>query len=182
MRPARRSAAPTVVWRGVPRAKARARSLDLSPPRYIRARRSDVDVRTLLNIVWLVLAGIWLALGYVVAGLVVCLTIIGIPFGLQAFKLAGFALWPFGRTLIPRPSRSKGLSLVGNILWFVLAGWWLALEHLVVGILLCLTVIGIPLGIASFKMAGAALVPVGKEVVPTNQLARIPDASITVAH
>ena len=121
-------------------------------------------MRTLLNILWLVLAGIWLALSYVLAGVILCITIIGIPFGIQAFKLAGYALWPFGRALVPSAGRG-GLSVVGNVLWFVLAGWWIALEHLVVGILLCLTIIGIPLGVGSFKMAGAALVPFGKEVV-----------------
>jgi uncharacterized membrane protein YccF (DUF307 family) len=128
-------------------------------------------VRTLLNIIWLVLAGVWLALSYLLAGVLLCITIIGIPFGVQSFKLAGYALWPFGRALVRRENRMRGLSVVGNILWFVLAGWWLALEHLLVGILLCITIIGIPLGVASFKMAGAALVPFGKEIVSLDSLA-----------
>jgi uncharacterized membrane protein YccF (DUF307 family) len=89
----------------------------------------------------------------------------------QSFKLAGYALWPFGRVLVPSPTRLKGFSVVANILWFVLAGWWLALAHLLTGILLCLTIIGIPLGVADFKMAGAALVPFGKEIVRTSDLA-----------
>ena len=127
-------------------------------------------MRTVLNIIWLVLAGLWLAIAYVVAGVILCVTIIGIPFGVQSFKLAGYALWPFGRMLVPSPTRLKGLSVVANILWFVLAGWWLALAHLVTGILLCLTIIGIPLGVADFKMAGAALVPFGKEIVRTTDL------------
>ena len=129
-------------------------------------------MRTLLNIIWLVLAGIWLALGYLIAAVIMAITIIGLPFAKQALKLAGYALWPFGRTLIPSSTRHKGLSVFGNVLWFVLVGWWLALEHLLVGILLCITIIGIPLGVASFKMAGAALVPFGKEVVPLSELAR----------
>jgi uncharacterized membrane protein YccF (DUF307 family) len=137
-------------------------------------------MRTLLNVIWLVLAGIWMALGYVVAGLLLCITIIGIPFGVQAFKLAGYALWPFGRALVPSESRSKGLSVIGNVLWFVLAGWWLALGHLFTGILLCLTIIGIPLGIASFKMAGAALVPFGKEIVDLRGLATPPAGAVVV--
>ncbi len=137
-------------------------------------------MRTLLNIIWLVLAGIWMAIAYVVAGLILCITIIGIPFGVQAFKLAGYALWPFGRALVPSDSRMKGLSVIGNILWFVLAGWWLALGHLFTGILLCLTIIGIPLGIASFKMAGAALVPFGKEIVDLSSLATPPAGAVVV--
>jgi uncharacterized membrane protein YccF (DUF307 family) len=138
-------------------------------------------MRTILNIIWLVLAGFWLALAYVVAGLILCITIIGIPFGVQSFKLAGYALWPFGRVLVPSPTRLKGLSVVANILWFVLAGWWLALAHLVTGILLCLTIVGIPLGVADFKMAGAALVPFGKQIVRTADLAQPPPGAITVS-
>jgi uncharacterized membrane protein YccF (DUF307 family) len=128
-------------------------------------------VRTVLNIIWLLFAGLWMAIAYVLAGLVMFVTIIGIPFGVQAFKLAGFTLWPFGHVLVPSPDRNKGLSVVGNILWFLLAGWWLALGHLVTGIALCLTIIGIPLGVGSFKLAAAALVPFGKEIVSTSDLA-----------
>jgi uncharacterized membrane protein YccF (DUF307 family) len=117
----------------------------------------------------------------VIAGLLLCITIIGIPFGVQSFKLAGYALWPFGRVLVPSPTRLKGLSVVANILWFILAGWWLALAHLVTGILLCLTIIGIPLGVADFKMAGAALVPFGKEIVRTTGLAQPPAGAIAVS-
>jgi uncharacterized membrane protein YccF (DUF307 family) len=138
-------------------------------------------VRTVLNIIWLVLAGFWLAIAYVVAGLLLCITIIGIPFGVQSFKLAGYALWPFGRVLVPSPTRLKGVSAVANILWFILAGWWLALAHLLTGILLCLTIIGIPLGVADFKMAGAALVPFGKEIVRTTDLAQPPPGAITLS-
>jgi uncharacterized membrane protein YccF (DUF307 family) len=145
-------------------------------------RHHAESVRTLLNILWLVLAGVWLALGYALAGILLCITIIGIPFGLQGFKLAAYALWPFGRALVRSPDRHRGLSVVGNVLWVVLAGWWLALEHLAAGILLCLTIIGIPLGVASFKMAGAALVPFGKEVVELDRLAEISDADVVVAH
>jgi uncharacterized membrane protein YccF (DUF307 family) len=137
-------------------------------------------VRVILNIIWLVLAGIWMAIGYLVAGLLLCITIIGIPFGVQSFKLAGYALWPFGRALVPSSTRSRSLSVIGNILWFVLAGWWLALGHLFTGILLCITIIGIPLGIASFKMAGAALVPFGKEIVDLRGLATPPSGAVVV--
>ena len=125
--------------------------------------RRDV-LRFILNVLWLVLSGFWMAIAYVVAGVLMFISIIGIPFGVQAFKLAGYALWPFGRALAPTGARPT-LSVVGNVIWFILAGWWLALGHIVTGIALCLTLIGIPLGIASFKMAGAALVPFGKEIV-----------------
>jgi uncharacterized membrane protein YccF (DUF307 family) len=131
-------------------------------------------MRTLLNIIWLVLAGVWLALGYLFAAVLMAITIIGIPFAVQAIKLAGYALWPFGRTLVPAAARLKGLSVIANVLWFILAGWWLALMHLFAGIALCITIIGIPLGVASFKMAGAALVPFGKEIVSLSDLARRP--------
>lgn len=128
-------------------------------------------MRLVLNILWLVLAGFWLAISYVIAGAILCVTIIGIPFGVQSFKLAGYALWPFGRALVPSATRRKGLSAIANVLWFILAGWWLALAHLWAGALLCLTIVGIPLGVACMKMAGAALVPFGKEIV------RLGDAS-----
>lgn len=118
------------------------------------------------NLLWLVLAGIWLAIGYVIAGVINCIFIITIPFGIQSFKLAGYALWPFGRMVVHRPDHDVGLGCLGNAIWFVFGGVWLAIGHLIAGVLLCLTVIGIPLGIASFKMAGLALAPFGKQIVP----------------
>ena len=121
---------------------------------------------TLGNLLWLVLAGIWLAIGYVFAGIINCILIITIPFGIQSFKLAGYALWPFGRMVVERQDRDVALGCLGNAIWFVFGGVWLALGHLVAGLLLCLTVIGIPLGVASFKMAGLALAPFGKQIVP----------------
>jgi uncharacterized membrane protein YccF (DUF307 family) len=127
-------------------------------------------MRTIGNILWLVLAGIWLAIGYVIAGIINCLFIITIPFGIQAFKLAGFALWPFGRVVVERRDRDVALGCLANAIWFVLSGIWLALGHLLAGVLLCLTVIGIPFGIACFKMAGLALAPFGKQVVPASSL------------
>jgi uncharacterized membrane protein YccF (DUF307 family) len=138
-------------------------------------------VKTLLNVIWLVLAGLWLAVAYFVAAIILAITIIGLPFAKQALKLGLYALWPFGRALVQSPTRMKGLSTVGNILWFVLAGWWLALGHVITGVLLCLTIIGIPLGIGDIKMAGAALVPFGREIVPVSELnAGLASASSTV--
>jgi uncharacterized membrane protein YccF (DUF307 family) len=136
-------------------------------------------MRTVFNIIWLLLAGLWLAISYLVAAALLAITIIGLPFALQAVKLAVYALWPFGRTLVAT-GRHRGLSLVGNVLWFILAGWWLALAHLFTGLLLCLTIIGIPLGVADFKMAGAALVPFGKEIVRLRDFHDAPAGSIVV--
>ncbi len=127
-------------------------------------------MRLLGNLIWLVLAGWWLAILYVVGGLLTCLTIIGIPFGIQAFKLAGYALWPFGRVVVSRPGSLGVVSLIGNVLWILLGGFWIAIAHVLAGLLLCLTIIGIPLGLASFKMAVLALVPFGKTVVPERDL------------
>ena len=117
-------------------------------------------MRTIGNILWFVLAGLWMAIGYVLAGVVQCITIIGIPFGLQSFKLAGYALWPFGRVVVQRMDRSTTVSCLGNVIWLLLGGLWLALGHVVTVSLLCITIIGIPFGIASFKLAGLALVAV----------------------
>ena len=127
-------------------------------------------MKALLNIIWLVLAGFWMAIAYGVAAILLAITIVGLPFAKQSLKLGGYALWPFGRALVQSPTRHEGLSVIGNVLWFVLAGWWLALGHLLTGIALCLTIIGIPLGIADIKMAGAALVPFGRQVVRANEL------------
>jgi uncharacterized membrane protein YccF (DUF307 family) len=122
-------------------------------------------LRTIGNVLWLLLAGIWMALGYLLAGVIQCITIIGIPFGIQSFKLAGYALWPFGRVVVQRLDRDAALSCLGNGIWFVLSGLWLALGHLISGVLLCITIIGIPFGLASFKLARLALAPFGKQVV-----------------
>jgi uncharacterized membrane protein YccF (DUF307 family) len=118
------------------------------------------------NILWLALCGIWLFLGYLLAGVINCVFIITIPFGIQAFKLAGFALWPFGRVVVDRPGAGAVASGCGNLIWLLTGGLWLALAHAITGALLCVTVIGIPFGIQSFKLMGLALAPFGKMVVP----------------
>jgi uncharacterized membrane protein YccF (DUF307 family) len=123
-------------------------------------------MRTLLNLLWFVLSGLWLAIGYVVVGLILCILIITIPFGIACFRLAAFVLWPFGRAVVRKPDASAP-SMVANVLWFVLVGLWMALAHVVLGILLCLTIIGIPLGLGNFKLAGVAIAPLGKEIVST---------------
>jgi uncharacterized membrane protein YccF (DUF307 family) len=123
-------------------------------------------VRTILNGLWLVLAGLWMAIGYVIAGVVCCILIITIPFGIASFRIAGYALWPFGRTAVRRADAGVA-SALGNVIWLLFAGIWLALGHLATGILLCCTIIGIPLGVASFKMVPISLLPLGREIVPT---------------
>ena len=129
-------------------------------------------MRVILNIIWLVLCGIWMAIGYAVAGLICFLLfflVITIPFGIAAFRIAGYVLWPFGRTIDRRPEAGVA-SVIGNVLWIVFFGWWLAVGHLVSGVLLCLTIIGIPLGLASFKIIPITLVPLGVRVVPADRI------------
>ena len=123
-------------------------------------------LRTLLNLVWLVLHGWLLALAYALAGVVACVFVVTIPFGIAAFRLAGFVVWPFGRTTVRAPGAGVA-SAVGNLVWFLVAGWWLALVHLVAVVAFCLTVIGIPFGVASFRLAAVGLFPLGKRVVDT---------------
>ena len=123
-------------------------------------------MRPLLNLIWLLLSGLWLALGYVFVGILMFLLIITIPFGVASFRLAAYVLWPFGRTVVRRLDACAA-STIGNVIWFVLAGIWMALAHLVTGLLLCLTIIGIPLGLGNFKLAAVAIAPLGKEIVPT---------------
>jgi uncharacterized membrane protein YccF (DUF307 family) len=136
----------------------------VAPARPVAPGRSG-PLRVIGNILWFLLAGLWMGLGYLIAGVIQCLTIIGIPFGVQSFKLAGYAFWPFGRVVVQRTDRDQALSCAGNVIWFLLSGIWLALGHIVTGLLLCVTIIGIPFGVASFKLAGLALVPFGKIIV-----------------
>jgi len=125
-------------------------------------------MKVVLNIIWFAFAGVWLAAGYVLVGLMLCLLIVTIPFGVASFRLAHFVIWPFGRAVVRRPDAGSA-SMVGNFLWCVFAGVWMAAAHLVLGVLLCLTVIGIPLGLGNFKLAFVAIAPLGKEIVRTDQ-------------
>jgi uncharacterized membrane protein YccF (DUF307 family) len=129
-------------------------------------------MRFVLNIIWLVLCGIWMAIAYAVAGLIcfaLFFLVITIPFGIAAFRIAGYVLWPFGRSIERRPTSGVG-SLIGNILWVIFLGWELALAHLITGALLCLTIIGIPLGLANFKIIPISLVPLGVRIVPSDRV------------
>jgi len=125
-------------------------------------------MRAILNIIWLVFEGIWMAIAYFFVGLICFILIITIPFGIASWRIANYVLWPFGRTIDRRPSAGVA-SLIGNIIWIILFGWWLAIGHLVFGIAMCVTIIGIPLGLASFKIIPITLFPLGVQIVPTDQ-------------
>jgi uncharacterized membrane protein YccF (DUF307 family) len=125
-------------------------------------------MRMILNVIWLVLCGLWMAIFYVLAGVLAFVLIITIPFGIAALRIASYVLWPFGRRIEPRRGAGAG-ALIGNILWIILFGWWLAFGHLVTGIMLCLTIIGIPLGLANFKLIPISLIPLGVEIVSTGE-------------
>ncbi len=117
------------------------------------------------NIIWLLFGGICIALEYVVAGLIYCITIIGIPWGIKCFHLAGLALWPFGRQVVSHPQASGCLNTLMNVIWIFIGGIWICLSHLFWGLILCITIIGIPFGRQHFKLAGFSLAPFGKDVI-----------------
>ena len=132
------------------------------------------------NIIWILLGGIWMSVGWVAAGVIMYITVIGIPWGRSCFEIARFTLFPFGHEAMSRELvtgkedvGTGAAGMVGNIVWLLLAGWWLALGHLAAGLITCLTVIGIPFGIQHFKLAGISLMPVGKTVVPKQIAARL---------
>ena len=116
------------------------------------------------NILWFFFGGIWLGLSWILAGVLLCCTIIGIPFGIACFRIAGFAFCPFGKKLVPSPDAGAGTAIL-NLIWIIFAGFWLALESAIAGVLWCCTIIGIPLGIACFNIAQASFAPLGKVVV-----------------
>lgn len=121
-------------------------------------------MRFLLNVIWLLVSGLELALAYAIAGILAVVLIVTFPLAIPAFRLAGYALWPFGRAVIRRPEAGTGSTLM-NVVWFVIAGWWLAIAHVVVAALLAITIIGIPFAVATLKMLPLALAPYGKDVV-----------------
>jgi len=130
----------------------------------------------LLNIAWIVCGGLWMALGWIVAAVIMVITIVGIPWAKAAFNIALYALLPFGQKAVSRADYSGQedigngpLGVLGNIIWLLLAGWWLALGHVIVAVLLAVTIIGIPFAWAHLKLAGIALWPVGKMIVPADE-------------
>jgi uncharacterized membrane protein YccF (DUF307 family) len=126
-------------------------------------------IKTIGNILWLLLGGLVMALGWLFWALVLAITIIGLPFARQCLKLANFSLWPFGRSAVDDPTATP-LGILGAILWFI-PGLIMAVGYVISGVLLCLTIIGIPFGIQSFKLAGLALAPFGKRIVRLDELA-----------
>jgi uncharacterized membrane protein YccF (DUF307 family) len=126
-------------------------------------------LRTLLNIIWFVFGGLWLALGYALAGVVFCILIITIPLGVASFRMARYALWPFGRAVVPKEGAGAG-AVILNVVWILLAGWWLAIMHVVTAVAQAITIVGIPLAVANLKMVPISLVPYGKRIVRTAEL------------
>ena len=124
-------------------------------------------MKLILNILWLILGGIVIAAIYFIIGLLMCITVIGIPFGVQLFKLGSFALWPFGRELVNGPGEPGCLSVVMNLLWILLGWWEIAIMHFIFGLIFCITIVGIPWGVRHFRMAIASVFPFGKEIVST---------------
>jgi uncharacterized membrane protein YccF (DUF307 family) len=127
-------------------------------------------MRFILNVLWLIFGGLLIALAYAVAGVICCILIVTIPFGIASFRMANYALWPFGRTMVRDPDAGAA-STVGNVIWFIVAGWWLALGHIATAIAQFITIIGIPLGIANIKMVPVSLMPLGHRIVDVDSLA-----------
>src|SRR3954462_4724853 len=141
-------------------------------------------MRLLLNIIWFVLAGLWMAIGYTFAALICFVLIITIPFGIASLRIALFALWPFGRTVVRRPTAGAA-SAIGNVVWLLLCGWWLALGHVITGVALCVTIIGIPFGIANFKLIPVSLLPLGRDIVTLEDAKRMglrPEVAVSTQH
>ena len=127
-------------------------------------------MKTLLNLIWFIFGGFVLALGYFLAGVVCCLLVVTIPWGIASFRIASYALWPFGRTIVDRGGRVGIPSTIGNVIWILVAGLWIAIGHVATAIAMAMTIIGIPLAIANLKMIPVSLMPLGKEIVPTDRL------------
>ncbi|MGG5170676.1 YccF domain-containing protein [Pseudarthrobacter sp. J1738] len=126
-------------------------------------------MKTLLNIIWLLFGGLWLAIGYFAAGIICCILIVTIPWGLASFRIGAYALWPFGRTVVERPGGNGFFSLLGNVVWLLVAGIWLAVGHVVTSIPMFVSIVGIPLGIANLKLIPVSLMPLGKQIISTGQ-------------
>jgi uncharacterized membrane protein YccF (DUF307 family) len=124
-------------------------------------------MRTLLNIIWFVFSGFWLWVAYMLAGMICCVLIITIPWGIASFRMASYAAWPFGREVVDKPTAGI-MSVLGNVIWILAVGWWLVLTHIATGIALCLTIIGIPMGLANFKLIPVSLMPLGRRIVRTS--------------
>ena len=127
-------------------------------------------IRFVLNVLWFIWGGFFLGLGWLLAGVILAITIVGLPYAGAAFRIAGFSFWPFGKEIVRRETglASGPLGLVLNVIWFVLAGWWLALGHLLVAVTEAISIIGIPFAIKDLQLAQIALAPIGRDVVRVN--------------
>ncbi|MCC2592251.1 YccF domain-containing protein [Tessaracoccus sp. OS52] len=126
-------------------------------------------MRTILNVIWLIFGGIWLAAAYFVAGIIACIFIVTIPFGIASFRMARYVLWPYGKAVVQRPDAGV-ISGIGNVVWFIVAGWWLALAHIATAIAQSLTIIGIIDAIVNLKMIPVTCFPFGKRIVDRDSL------------
>jgi uncharacterized membrane protein YccF (DUF307 family) len=121
-------------------------------------------MRLILNIFWLIFGGLELALAYAIAGVICCILIVTIPFGIASFRIANYSLWPYGRTLV-RDADAGVASTIGNVIWLIFAGWWLAIGHIILAIAQFVSIIGIPLAFANLKLVPVSLVPLGRRIV-----------------
>lgn len=135
-------------------------------------------MKTLGNVLWLILCGIWMSIIYFIAGVVAMIFIITIPFGFQAFKMSNYVLWPFGRSVVRREGSSDFWSLVGNIVWILLEGWWLALIHLAIAAIFFITIVGIPFAVANVKFARLAFAPFGLRIADQVDPGTVPVLSV----
>ena len=133
-------------------------------------------MRLTLNVIWLIFGGLWMAVGYFAAALVSFLLIITIPFGFASLRIASYALWPFGRTIVDKPTAGTG-AVIGKVIWVLLFGIWLAIGHLVSAVAMAATIIGIPLALANLKLIPVSLMPLGKEIVPIAEPSRFVQAA-----
>lgn len=134
---------------------------------FLRRVRDNECMNALLNVIWLLFGGIWLALGYFAAGIICCLLIVTIPFGIASFRIGVYALWPFGQMVVYRGGTTGALPAIGNVIWLLVAGIWIAIGHVLTAIPMFVSIIGIPLGIANLKLIPVSLAPLGKVIVPS---------------
>lgn len=126
-------------------------------------------VKTLLNLIWLIFGGIWLSLGYIFFGIIACILVVTLPAGVACFRIANYVLWPFGREVVPAPG-AGAMSGISNVIWFLVAGLWLAISHITTAFFQAITIIGIPLAIANIKMIPVTCFPFGKQIVSSDQV------------
>ena len=126
-------------------------------------------MKAVLNVIWLLLGGVWLAIGYALAGVIACLLIVTIPVGIASFRMARYVLWPFGSAVVPKPGAGAA-SAVMNVVWLVTCGWWLALGHIITALAQSLTIVGVAVAVVNLKLLPVTLMPFGKQIVDADRL------------